>query len=335
MSARMSPTLNTGKRGGETGWHGELPSVFSSSSSPNRPQAVIDSRRHKILQELRRTEKRFPTLGLLGANDVQSRLDRLINRQRGATPVPLGEGGDQLSAQEFAQSWLTAAIQDAVQNASGLDNGSLQSAWAEAQALPKAAPADVADALAPRTEVSSTAGLSSDIFSEPRGPPGDPKLLCLVGGPGAGKSSVAGRVAAKNSFVHLSLGSMLRAAVASGHKDAGYIESCMKGGKLISNQLIMSILEHSIAGRVGPYVLDGFPRTVEQVSLMKKQFGDPLAVAFLDASESTMKARVQKRAKTRGSGKRVDDTEEAFTAIMEQFTSNIMPVMDYFDNNSS
>ena len=69
MTSRMSPVMSTGRRAAAAGdpgpaWFGDLPGMFSSSSSPSKPAAIIDSRKHRV-HELGPTEKRFPTLGLL------------------------------------------------------------------------------------------------------------------------------------------------------------------------------------------------------------------------------------------------------------------------------
>ena len=61
---------------------------------------------------------------------------------------------------------------------------------------------------------------------------------------------------------------MLRAAVAAGSEVGKQAKSVMESGGLVSDELVVSIIRERIkeGDCAGGFILDGFPRTVEQVS---------------------------------------------------------------------
>ena len=97
------------------------------------------------------------------------------------------------------------------------------------------------------------------------------KVFILLGAPGSGKGTVAGRLAAADPALrHVSSGDLLRDAVrrqtAAGVEADGY----MKRGELVPDALIARMIADLMTGASGPraLLLDGFPRTLVQAKLL-------------------------------------------------------------------
>ena len=90
--------------------------------------------------------------------------------------------------------------------------------------------------------------------------------MILFGPPGAGKGSQAPKIVEALGIPQLSTGDMLRAAVAAGSEVGQQAKDVMAAGGLVSDELVISIIKERIKDDdcKGGFILDGFPRTVEQ-----------------------------------------------------------------------
>ncbi|MCF6210898.1 MAG: adenylate kinase [Gammaproteobacteria bacterium] len=95
--------------------------------------------------------------------------------------------------------------------------------------------------------------------------------LILLGAPGAGKGTVAKLLTELDGSVQISTGDILRGAVAAGTKLGKQIESLMKSGDLVPDDLIMGIMEQRLQEPdcERGFLLDGFPRTIPQAEALK------------------------------------------------------------------
>lgn len=88
-------------------------------------------------------------------------------------------------------------------------------------------------------------------------------IVILLGAPGSGKGTQAARLAQKLGFKHLATGDIFRAEVAQGTDLGKKAEGYMKAGKLVPDAIVIEM----VAGKIehgGKYLLDGFPRTLDQ-----------------------------------------------------------------------
>ena len=90
--------------------------------------------------------------------------------------------------------------------------------------------------------------------------------IILFGPPGCGKGTQATFISESLSIPHLSTGEMLRSAVSSGSEIGLKAKNIMESGGLVSDQIVLSIVEERIAKHdcEKGFILDGFPRTVNQ-----------------------------------------------------------------------
>jgi len=93
--------------------------------------------------------------------------------------------------------------------------------------------------------------------------------IVVLGAPGAGKGTHCKRIAERYRVVHLSSGDILRRERAEGTDLGKKAQGYMDAGTLVPDDLIVQMMSNAIA-KAGPagYVLDGFPRTVNQAKAL-------------------------------------------------------------------
>lgn len=125
--------------------------------------------------------------------------------------------------------------------------------------------------------------------------------IILLGPPGAGKGTQAKLIAAKFEIPHISTGDMLREAVAAGNELGKKVKSIIDSGELVSDDLMIDLVKERLSRKDtdSGFILDGFPRTVEQaVSLdemletLKKKVDTAVLV---DAEEEEVVKRISSR----------------------------------------
>jgi len=109
--------------------------------------------------------------------------------------------------------------------------------------------------------------------------------IILLGPPGAGKGTIAKVLTQYDGSVQISTGDILRSAVAAGTELGKQAEATMKAGDLVTDDLIMGIMEQRLQQddcKKG-YLLDGFPRTIPQAEALKillEKLGEKLDCAL-------------------------------------------------------
>jgi adenylate kinase len=108
------------------------------------------------------------------------------------------------------------------------------------------------------------------------------RRVVLVGPPGSGKSTQGTRLARRLGVRHLSTGDVLRDEVRRGSPIGRRADTFMREGALVPDWLLLLALEHRLSKALAHgFVLDGYPRTVEQAHLFTRSLGSSsLAVAL-------------------------------------------------------
>ena len=90
--------------------------------------------------------------------------------------------------------------------------------------------------------------------------------IILFGPPGCGKGTQASFIADALSIPHLSTGDMLRSAVSSKSEIGLKAKEIMENGGLVSDEIVLSIVKERISNNDSQkgFILDGFPRTINQ-----------------------------------------------------------------------
>jgi adenylate kinase len=123
-------------------------------------------------------------------------------------------------------------------------------------------------------------------------------IVILLGAPGSGKGTQSMRLAAKFGFTHLATGDMFRGEIAQGTALGLKAQDYLKSGKLVPDAVTIEM----VAGKIekgGNYLLDGFPRTVDQAlgltQILKQNATDVNLVAYLTLPEGEAIKRMASR----------------------------------------
>jgi adenylate kinase len=154
--------------------------------------------------------------------------------------------------------------------------------------------------------------------------------LLLIGAPGSGKGTQAQRLAERFGITHISSGDLLRQHVRDGTALGRTIKSYVEAGDLVPDAVVMDMLRKPTvaATESGGYVLDGFPRTVEQAEAV---FPTALALGVevqaaihLDVPREELVRRLLTR--QRGS----DDTEAVIEHRLQVYLDKTVPLLEYY-----
>lgn len=161
-----------------------------------------------------------------------------------------------------------------------------------------------------------------------------PDVVFVLGGPGSGKGTQCAKIAAEFGFTHLSAGDLLRAEVARGSSHGAMIQEYMTNGQIVPVSVTLRLLQKSMrdssigsANGGGHFLVDGFPRAMDQALAFESDVCPSRAVLFFDLSEAEMRARLLERAKTSG---RADDNEETIVKRFKTFVETSFPVINYY-----
>jgi adenylate kinase len=157
--------------------------------------------------------------------------------------------------------------------------------------------------------------------------------VLLIGPPGSGKGTQGERLAAHLKLEHIAAGDLLRTEVESGTEIGQRAAALMQRGDLVPDDLIISLVMPKVvaAAHANGYLLDGFPRSVEQAVETRRlaaQVGAaPDAVVYLEAPRDELVRRILARAKVEG---RPDDNPETVSNRLHVFDEATRPLVDYY-----
>ena len=120
--------------------------------------------------------------------------------------------------------------------------------------------------------------------------------LVLIGAPGSGKGTLAGFLKSKYGWLHISTGDILREEIANGTEIGQVAKNLIENGSLVPDQLITKMVENRLEkndAKTG-FILDGFPRTINQFNSMRGHIDIDKAI-YLDVSEDVLIERLTSR----------------------------------------
>jgi len=188
--------------------------------------------------------------------------------------------------------------------------------------------------------------------------------LVLLGAPGAGKGTQCKNIVLQYGLGHLSSGDILRQQRTQGAELGKKARSYMDSGALVPDGIIIEMMTEAIEkAPAAGYILDGFPRTVEQAVELDKALacrGQEIdAVLNLKIEDATVAKRMSGRRSCPQCGavyhienlkpkveglcdndgaelvQRPDDKAEVVTNRLKTYHQQTEPLVDYYKNNGT
>jgi adenylate kinase len=99
--------------------------------------------------------------------------------------------------------------------------------------------------------------------------------VVLMGPPGVGKGTQAAKLKALIGVPHVSTGDILRASMQEGSSLGKKVRDFVENGRLVPDGLMGEVIADHLVRKeaAAGFILDGFPRTLEQVSILDGVLG--------------------------------------------------------------
>jgi adenylate kinase len=182
----------------------------------------------------------------------------------------------------------------------------------------------------------------------------------MFGPPGVGKGTQAKLLSEAFGVPHISTGDMLRAAVTEGTKLGKKAKTIMDAGHLVPDDIMIGIVREVLSSSKvkNGFILDGFPRTVEQANALATLFEElnikNYKVINFSVNEAEIIRRLGSRLMCVNDGKifnkltdgvttetpcpacggklieRKDDTEETVRKRLNIYHSTTAPIIDFY-----
>lgn len=184
--------------------------------------------------------------------------------------------------------------------------------------------------------------------------------LLLFGSPGVGKGTQAKVLSQLLNIPHISTGDILRAAVAKKTPLGTRAKEIMQRGELVPDEVMIGIIQDTLSepGCANGFILDGFPRTLNQAEALDELFEamhlQKLYIISLEANDDEIVRRLTNRRSCKSCNtilnlqdvkdisicpecgakesyfQRSDDKEEVIRQRLQIFKDSTQPVLDYY-----
>ncbi len=128
------------------------------------------------------------------------------------------------------------------------------------------------------------------------------KNIIFFGPPGAGKGTQARLLSKSLKIAHLSTGDILRLKIETNDKTSQEIKKIIASGKLVTDEILNNIVsERLINEKFNGFILDGYPRTIQQSNFLDNFLDNHnLSIDFIfsiDLNFDNLQKRIVKRSK--------------------------------------
>jgi adenylate kinase len=185
------------------------------------------------------------------------------------------------------------------------------------------------------------------------------KIIVIIGAPGAGKGTQSRLLSEKYGYPQISTGDILRGMARADTPLGLKVRETMAAGRLVSDEILAEVIRErtSQSDCVNGYILDGYPRTLNQArqleELASKQ-GKQVLLARIDVSEDVLFKRMTGRRACPVCGEiyniyfrppkvdgicdldgaaltqRSDDNPESVSRRLEEYKQSTAPLIDYY-----
>ncbi len=153
--------------------------------------------------------------------------------------------------------------------------------------------------------------------------------IVLLGPPGAGKGTQAVKIAEKLGVPQISTGDLFRHNISTGTPLGVQAKEYLDAGDLVPASLTNALVDDRLndADVADGFILDGFPRTVEQAEalhdMLERRNLTLDAVLEFRVPEEELVARLAGRG-------RADDTEDVIRNRFRVYRDETAPLLDYY-----
>ncbi|KAH8813325.1 UMP-CMP kinase-like protein [Xylogone sp. PMI_703] len=166
----------------------------------------------------------------------------------------------------------------------------------------------------------------------------DITVIFVLGGPGAGKGTQCENLVRDYNFAHLSAGDLLREEQErQGSEFGDLIKDHIKNGQIVPTEVTVQLLQNAMGdimskhkSQSNKFLIDGFPRGMEQATKFEESVCPGKFVLFFDCPEDVLVKRLLKRGETSG---RSDDNMESIKKRFKTFQEVSMPVVHHYEKD--
>lgn len=145
-------------------------------------------------------------------------------------------------------------------------------------------------------------------------------FIVLIGPPGCGKGTLCKRLSRDLDYVHISTGDILRKEALTNKN----LRDLLARGEYATDEFTTQLLLKETKGETS-YLLDGYPRTLNQAHLFDEIFGIPSLVIHMKLCDTISKERITSR-----EDGREDDKEDVLKNRFEIYHSRTEPILGHY-----
>lgn len=191
------------------------------------------------------------------------------------------------------------------------------------------------------------------------------KNVIFIAPPAAGKGTISDPLIKDYGYEHLSTGDLLREEIAKGTKLGQEIQDIMSSGNLVNDNIIIELVKEKLKTfQNKPFILDGFPRTLNQAKSLNEMLISlditNNIVLYLNIDYDLALKRAIGRLTCSNCGKsyneyfkemqpqvtntcdncnkeltkRTDDNENSFKTRFDGFLTNVESILEYYQNQN-
>uniref|UniRef100_A0A8B9VBM9 Adenylate kinase 5 n=1 Tax=Anas zonorhyncha TaxID=75864 RepID=A0A8B9VBM9_9AVES len=149
-------------------------------------------------------------------------------------------------------------------------------------------------------------------------------------GPGSGKGSQCEQLVKKYGFTHLSTGDLLQNELSSLSERSKLIKDIMECGEPVPGGIVLELLKEAMVANLGDtkgFLIDGYPRELNEAKEFESKIGEPKLVFCLDCSAETMSSRLLMRSQS----SQHFDSAETIKEGIESYYQAAKPVIAYYE----